>query len=143
MKLLLLLIATLTLTAGGLPNRKLSPGLAASSDTAAVCRPGYATAYRKQHPVTATLRKTVFAAYGLVPDGKTYELDHVIPLEAGGATDAKNLFPQLWVYARSKDSLENLLHKEICAGRYPIKKGQHDIATNWRKLWLRIKPKGA
>lgn len=65
-----------------------------------------------------------------------YEVDHIIPLELGGADTEKNLRPQagnrnLNGYDASyhvKDQLENELHTRVCAGRLDLFIGTAGIA---------------
>lgn len=58
---------------------------------------------------------------------RPWELDHLIPLELGGANSLSNLWAEPWPDARTKDVEENL-HREVCAGRLPIAEAQADIA---------------
>ncbi len=57
--------------------------------------------------------------------GKTCEIDHLISRELGGADDLDNLWPQShgghW-NAHHKDTLENRLNEEMCAGRIGLQK---------------------
>lgn len=60
----------------------------------------------KRH-VTPTVRRTVFARYG-IPRGRwrDYELDHLVPLCAGGSNAVENLWPEPLAHAAKKDRLE-------------------------------------
>jgi hypothetical protein len=54
-----------------------------------------------------------------------YELDHIIPISAGGAPyDQENLQLQPWPEAREKDQLEERVCKAICRGSISLKDGQ-------------------
>jgi len=75
-------------------------------------------------------------AYGL--EGRSlsdYELDHLIPLELGGAPDdVANLWTEPWTgtwNARQKDAVENFLHRQVCNGAQSLAQAQTAIATNW------------
>jgi hypothetical protein len=69
-----------------IPDPVLTPGAVETTDATAVCQSGYAKAHRH---VSAALREQVFAAYGMpLSDGYHVELDHLIPLELGGASVA-------------------------------------------------------
>jgi hypothetical protein len=62
------------------------------------------------------------------------ELDHLVPLELGGASVAANLWPEPFggpQNAREKDELENRLRGLVCARQLPLEQAQHEIATNW------------
>jgi hypothetical protein len=49
---------------------------------------------------------------------KSYEEDHLIPLELGGhPTSIKNLWPEPWNQAHKTDRIENFLNREVCSGR--------------------------
>jgi hypothetical protein len=75
-------------------------------------------------------------AYGDVGPASAYELDHLIPLELGGAPRSPmNLWPEPWNGddgAKTKDQIENELHSRVCAGLIPLKVAQQRIAANWR-----------
>lgn len=75
-----------------------------------------------------------------------YEEDHNISLELGGdpgfilragkwfPTSTKNLSPQPYVGewgAKTKDRLENFLHKEVCSGRMTLADAQWAISRDW------------
>jgi hypothetical protein len=54
-----------------------------------------------------------------------YELDHIIPLCAGGAPyDEENLQLQPWDEAFNKDEVEVQVCKAICKGTMTLKEGQ-------------------
>jgi hypothetical protein len=66
----------------------------------------------------------------------TVELDHLIPLELGGANDVSNLWPEIsdepgQGFHNSKDQVENSLKKAVCAHHIAIADAQNAIATNW------------
>lgn len=66
------------------------------------------------------------------------ELDHEIPLELGGANDARNLWVENYrglLGAHAKDRLENYLHDAVCSGRMPLQTAQKAIATDWVKAY--------
>jgi hypothetical protein len=118
-----------------MPDRSLTPGAVQSSDTSAICTPGWASAHR--HVSWAT-EDAVAAEYGLAShDG--YEIDHLIPLELGGANSMRNLWPQPYgsrFGAIEKDGLEDWLHDRVCFHGLPLRTAQHEIAANWYLAWL-------
>ncbi len=85
--------------------------------------------------VTDRIKLERIAAYGLPRPPSLYELDHLIPLELGGAPAAvANLWPEPYASrsgARSKDVVENRLRDEVCAGALTLAAAQHAIASNW------------
>lgn len=71
-----------------------------------------------------------------------YELDHLIPLELGGApADPRNLWMEPYepptgnaapgTGSPTKDVVESAAREAVCAGRVPLATAQHQIATNW------------
>ncbi len=140
---LAVLLAAFTLaatTAAQLPDRTRTPGAVATSSTAIVCRSGYAHAVRN---VPYRVRDAVYTAYGIprghrTPDGgyvgprRGYVIDHLVPLELGGANSPRNLWPQPRAEARVKDRVEETLHEAVCSGRMGLVDAQQRIARDWQ-----------
>ncbi len=71
----------------------------------------------------------------------SYEEDHLIPLELGGAAaDPRNLWPEPYVAALAdgrstgahvKDQFENQLKRKVCAGSVTLAKARADIGVFW------------
>lgn len=67
------------------------------------------------------------------------ELDHLVPLELGGADGMGNIWPQCGPlavalnerYFKQKDCVENYLAEEVKSGRMPLAAAQHGIASDW------------
>jgi hypothetical protein len=67
------------------------------------------------------------------------ELDHLVPLELGGADGLGNIWPECGPdavtlnerYFKQKDHVENYLAEEVKAGRMPLREAQRGIAANW------------
>ncbi len=122
-----------------LPNRLQTPGAIVTTDAAMVCAPGYARNARK---VTPALRNAAFNAYG-IPRGRPayrggfpsrrrlYALDHLVPLELGGANNVRNLWPQPRSEAKDKDRIEKALHAAVCSGQLPLIDAQQRIERDW------------
>ena len=128
------------------PDPRLTPGAVFPAATVGeICRPGYA---RSRRDVPAGLARQVYAAYA-DPRGR-YTLDHLVPLELGGAnvgrdrrTGAVVADGELWPEpsdgpggAKVKDRLENYLHARVCAGRIGLRVAQAEIAADWYGAWL-------
>ena len=72
-------------------------------------------------------------------DNQVCELDHLVPLELGGADGMGNIWPQCGPdgvaldnrYFKIKDRVENYLADEVKAGRMPLDKAQQGIAADW------------
>lgn len=87
-------------------------------------------------PITAAMRATVVHAYGVeAVSTDQYELDYLITPELGGATDARNLWPQKYASpiwnARVKDELERLLPQLVCNRQLDLATAQRDMASDW------------
>ena len=67
------------------------------------------------------------------------ELDHLVPLELGGADGMGNIWPECGPgeialakrYFKIKDRVENYLADEVKAGRMPLDEAQRGIAEDW------------
>lgn len=108
-----------------LVNLHLTPGMARPLSKADICSTTWGKDVRH---VTLSMKKQVFAAYG-IPWGQhsLYEVDHLIPRELGGADDVRNLWPELWPDAHTKDHEENRLHRAVCAGTISLKSAQDEM----------------
>ena len=118
-----------------MPNRALTPGAIQSSDTAAICTPGWAQAHRD---VSSATEDDVAREYGL-SSHYGYEIDHLIPLELGGSNAVANLWPEPYnsAYgATQKDGLEDYLHDQVCHHGLPLATAQQEIAANWYAAWV-------
>ena len=125
------------------PDPMLTPGAVTELTTKEICERKWGKDARN---VTATMKREVFASYGLPGNkrtrecrgdahGRIFEIDHLISRELGGADEVKNLWPQCysgpWNAVR-KDRVENRLHREVCAGNIDLQQAQQEIAKDWR-----------
>jgi len=121
------------LRAGGkLPDPRCTPGSFDPAMTRArLCAPGYRTAtYRPPSSQTTRAKyRVVEPAYG--QRSVTGELDHLVPLELGGSNDMTNFWVEAGKIPNPKDTVENRLHREMCAGQISLRTAQLDIAHNW------------
>jgi hypothetical protein len=134
-----------TVTSGDapyLPNPAWQPGVLNPDVTqddiqTTICVSGYTSKIRPPVSYTDKLKVQQIAQYGYTDTNPSdYEEDHLISLEIGGhPTDPKNLWPQprhtTPYNASVKDTLENTLHKMICAGDLSLEAAQHAMATDW------------
>lgn len=146
-----LLVAAVLLSgkgsAGDLPDLAKTPGVwRADLSKAQICAKKWG---KDERAVTAAMKRQAFASYGLsgnddpacVPDahGKRCEIDHLISRELGGADAVKNLWPQAYGSspwnAHRKDTLENRLHKEMCAGRLSLANARASLVQDWRRAY--------
>lgn len=120
-----------------MPNAQLTPGDVLTRDISKVCTRGYAKSVRN---VPEREKRIAYAKYGInTHQPGQYEVDHLISLELGGSNAQKNLWPEPYPSAWSKDSLENVLHRAVCARRIPIDSAQRWIAHNWMGAYRAMK----
>ncbi|MBW4044581.1 MAG: hypothetical protein HIU87_06250 [Acidobacteria bacterium] len=74
-------------------------------------------------------------------ESQVCELDHLVPLELGGADGLGNIWPECGPagvsldgrYFKLKDRVENYLADEVKAGRMPLAEAQQGIAADWTR----------
>ena len=121
-----------------LPRPDLTPGVVRSIGVGDVC----SGAAPNGPAVDPQVPRRVFAAYGVdYRYAADYELDFLITPELGGASDARNLWPQpfrstLW-NAYVKDELERRLHVLVCEGHVDLPAAQQELAGNWIAAYKR------
>src|SRR5947209_12094682 len=126
-----------------LPDRHCTPGITDPRVTPAtisrtICRSGYTKTVRPPASITTPEKRASMGAYGDRGSTRSYEYDHLISLELGGApNDARNLWPEPGGSPNPKDRLENLLHRRLCAGRIGLRAAQREIATDWVAAYRR------
>jgi hypothetical protein len=126
---LFLAVVTLTIASTApaqdalLPNPKLTPGRIAERD-------------KDRGGVTLKMEQKVFARYRLPWARRAeFKIDHLIPLELGGADTIDNLWPQSLrakpYGADRKELLTEVLLERIRAGRITIAQAQDQIRSDW------------
>jgi hypothetical protein len=103
-----------------------------------ICRSGYTATVRPPESVTEPIKVERMAAYGISAPLSTYELDHLIPLELGGASTATNLWPEPLAGSRGahrKDDLENAMRRQARSGAVSLAVAQLAIAANWEDAY--------
>jgi hypothetical protein len=134
----------------GLPDAACSPGnINAALTKDLICAAGFRTADYRDKVTTPEKKATTYALYNITrPPNNTganqqCELDHLIPLEIGGADDLSNIWPQCspgyagWTASgfRDKDKFENYLHRMVCAGSLSLTDAQLQISSDWLRYW--------
>jgi hypothetical protein len=126
-----------------LPDRRCTPGALNPSVTQAdigstICHRGWASTVRPPESVTEPEKLSSMASYGDRGSTSSYEYDHQVPLELGGAVnDPRNLWPEpdyavpSGFYLNPKDHLERALNRLVCGGAMPLAKAQLLIASDW------------
>jgi hypothetical protein len=134
-----------------LPDATCTPGARDRGVTQAnikrtICRTGYTKTVRPPTSYTTTLKRRQLASYGYYAGRSlsAYEEDHLISLELGGSPTAeKNLWPEAHAPkpgSFQKDTVENSLHRQVCAGQIKLSTAQREIARNWLKVYREIHP---
>lgn len=106
-----------------LPNPKLTPGRIAQSD-------------KDRGGVTAEMEQKVFARYRLPWSSRAaFKIDHLIPLELGGADTIDNLWPQS-LRARPygpdrKELLTEVLLQRIARKQITLEQAQEQMRSDW------------
>ena len=105
------------------PNPKLTPGRVARTD-------------KERSGVTLKLEQKVFARYRLPWARRAeFKIDHLIPLELGGADTLDNLWPQSLrakpYGADRKELLTEVLLEKIRTGRMTLAQSQEEIRKDW------------
>jgi hypothetical protein len=131
-----------SIPASVLPNASLTPGAVATTNTYLVCHRS-TRAIRPPAAYTDALKRAQIAQYGFADTSLAdYEEDHLVPLELGGdPRDPRNLWPESRLThpgAAQKDKVEHALHEQVCFGGLALTVAQHEIATNWYALWVKI-----
>ncbi len=120
---------------GQLPDPSCTPGAIDPAVTQAtiqstICQAGYTAAVRPPESQTEQFKWNVAEpAYG--QHGISGELDHLVPLELGGANDAANLWVEAGPIPNQKDPVENALKLAVCNGQITLREAQLEIARNW------------
>jgi hypothetical protein len=108
-----------------------------------VCRPGgYTATVRPPEAMTEPIKRKLMAAYGIPwSQASKYELDHLVELNAGGASDTRNLWPEPNVLGNGtigtafvhndKDAVEAYTFHALCAGKIQLGALQRAVAINW------------
>lgn len=142
---MILLVAAVVAHTAFLPDARLTPGKTSDITTAQLCDKSFHTETVRN--VTAAMKRKVYQSYNLIPNKAPCpcEVDHLIPLELGGANDLTNLWPQprttdkfnAWV----KDVLENKTHKLVCTGKMTLQDAQHAMSSDWVELYNHVMSK--
>jgi hypothetical protein len=102
-----------------------------NATASAVCTLGYARRHRK---VPYRIRDRVYNAYGLARGHRRgYVIDHLIPLELGGANAIANLWPQPRPESKRKDRDEGRLHDQVCNGEITLAGARAEMIRLWRR----------
>jgi hypothetical protein len=119
------------------PDRECTPGAANPDVTqaniaATICTSGWTATIRPPESYTEPLKRQQMAAYGDTEPISSYEEDHLVPLEVGGApSDPRNLWPELGASPNPKDKVENAAQAAVCGGRITLAAAQQGFESDW------------
>jgi hypothetical protein len=115
----------------------LNPAVKQSTIATTVCVPGWTATVRPSSSYTHSIKVRLWQEAGSHGQIGEYELDHIVPLEVGGAPkDLRNLQLQPWDGpdgAHAKDAVENRVKREVCAGTVTLAAGQRCFRIDWRR----------
>lgn len=105
----------------------LNPAVTQATIRTTICVAGWSKSQRR---VTAATKRAVFVAAGIPrADRHLYVVDHIVALEVGGSNARSNLAVQTITNSRTKDVVENYLHRAVCTGRTPLVDAQRRLAS--------------
>lgn len=109
----------------------IDPAVNPKTIFATICVHGWTATVRPPETQTSAFKFNVaYPAYGIPARAKS-ELDHLVPLELGGANDAANLWPETGTIPNPKDGVESALRAAVCSGEVPLLTAQLAIARDW------------
>lgn len=139
-----------------LPDPSCTPGAVDPAVTAAdlgrtICRRGgYTSSVRPPESLTERFKRVAEDAYRDPAATSGTELDHLVPLGLGGASDTRNLWPepdqgrpaqfdpQDPFGINAKDGVEDRLHAAVCDGLVPLAAAQRAVAADWTTALARL-----
>jgi hypothetical protein len=128
------------------PDPKCTPGgINPSVSESTLTDPAWRTRCIRNCESSESQKHVTYGWYSLAspPNNKgatqVCELDHLVPLEIGGADGLGNIWPQCGPnnavlrdrYFKQKDKVENYLADEVRKGRMPLADAQRGIAEDW------------
>ena len=108
----------------------IDPAVTQANIKMTICASGYTTKVRPSSSATNRLKAQMYKSYAIAT-GTVSELDHLVPLELGGANDAANLWPEVGKLPNPKDKVENDLRDAVCSGKVQLAAAQTAIASDW------------
>jgi len=121
---------------GPLPDPTCTPGAIDPTVTIdQLCPTPRTRARRPPESYTAPLKRQLMVRYGEGGSTSGYELDHLVPLELGGAGwDVHNLWPEPGASPNAKDAVEEAANRAVCSGQLSLARAQQEVASNWIAL---------
>ena len=128
------------------PDPRCTPGGINPTVTAQVLEEsGWKTRCIRDCESSESEKHAAYSWYGMIPprrnsgENEICELDHLVPLELGGADGLGNIWPECGPdtatledrYFKKKDRVEDFLAEEVRAGRMSLEDAQRGIALDW------------
>lgn len=110
---------------------QLNPVVTQANIATTICKPGFTATIRPPVSYTSKIKRDMAAAAHVnVAD---VVLDHIVPLEVGGApANPANFMLQPRAESYVKDRVENAVNHLVCSGRLTLAQGQHCFIVDWR-----------
>jgi hypothetical protein len=116
----------------GRTNPKVTPDTVQTT----ICVAGYTATIRPPYSETSKAKAALIAREHPGDPMSAWILDHIVPLEGGGApgsaTDLRNFMLQAPAESHVKDRLEDEMRDDICSGRVPLHTAQVAMADGWQ-----------
>ena len=117
----------------------VDPRVTQANISTTICTRGYTATVRPPLNITKPIKIERMAGGLSGQPLATADLDHLVPLELGGApADVANLWPEPWAgdgNAHQKDTVETFLNREVCRGTMQLAEAQRQIATDWLSVY--------
>ena len=114
----------------------LNPDVTQTTIHQTICVSGWTATVRPLESYTESLKRQQIASEGLPGGMSSYEEDHRMPLELGGApSDAMNLSPESPASPNPKDRAESQLREQVCAGTLTLEAAQQELVAQWLAAW--------
>ena len=113
----------------------INPSVTQANIHETICVKSWTKTVRPSSYYTNKIKKRLMKEQGIpLADMSKYELDHIIPLDLGGAPrDPANMMLQPWSQADKKDGDERRMKNLVCKGTLTLENGQQYFVTQWRK----------
>jgi hypothetical protein len=113
----------------------INPAVTQATIASTICAVGWTKTVRPSYAVTNRIKLEKLRQAGLTEGDKSrFELDHLIPLALGGATDDPgNLALEPWSEATKKDVVEVCLSAMVCEGKISLERAQLAIWEDWKQ----------
>jgi hypothetical protein len=107
---------------------RLNPRVRQTTIRKTICKRGWTKTIRPPVGYTAALKVEQMVLYGETGSPRSYEEDHFIPLELGGAPRSpKNLWPEPRPQSKKSDPLETKLKRQVCGRLITLKQARASI----------------